>query len=760
MVWEIYEDSQGTMWIGTDGGGLNRFDREHGTFTVYKNDSKNPNSISDNCIYNAFEDDKKVLWLGGLVRYDRTKSQFVNYRFDPNDPTSIAFDWVMCVFEDSKGTFWIGTNGRGINTLDRTTGKFIRYPYDQKDTANIWGEKVRFIVESRSGTIWIGSLGAGLNEFDPVGKTVRHYTIDKNNAQSISSDNLMSFCEDHTGTIWVGTFNGLNRFDRQKRTFTRFSTRNGLPDNMIYDIIEDNSQNLWMSTNCGLSKFNPRTGVFKNYDERDGLQSNEFNRGAACKSRTGELFFGGINGFNSFFPDSIKSNSMAPGVVITDFSIFNKPVPIGKTKTGRTLLTKSISETDRIILSYKDNVFSIEFAALHFVAPEKNQYAYMMEGFEKEWNYSGHRRFATYTNLDPGTYIFRVKASNNDDLWNEKGRALIITILPPFWKTWWFTLLCCLAGTVALTAVYLNHINRLKIKRDEEERTRTLTYVNQLLEQGTAVIYRRKFSANEYDFLGEKIVEITGYSAKEITMEIWDKIIQKHETFGPLANLPIQEIFKRAQDKLLDHWVAEYQIKTKSGELRWISDFITVLYDKYGNVDTLLGAMFDITDRKSAEEKLALTSLELQSKNSEMEEDLNMAREIQTSFLEKYPSVFPEKPVQGQYALAFSHIYVPALKLAGDIFEIIPISDHLVGVLICDVIGHGARASLLAFYLRGLIVEMMPFTYDPPKLLNKLNHGLNTIIGNVSSVFFATAFYLVIDTKTGEMEPGRRIFRH
>jgi PAS domain S-box-containing protein len=755
MVWEIFEDSQGIIWIGTDGGGLNRFDREQNKFTFFKHDPKNPNSLSDNNIYVVHEDTKGMLWigtrLGGLVCYDRKKGHFTNYRFNQEDSTSISCDWVMCLLEDRRGNFWIGTNGGGVNKFDRLRGTFKRYTFNQKDSANLWGDRIRFLIESRSGALWIGTLGAGLNEFDPITKAVRHYTFDTNNTLSLSSDYLASICEDHAGTIWVGTYSGISRLDMQKKSFTRFTTENGLPDNMIYDILEDNSGYLWISTNRGLSKFNPRTGEIRNFDEKDGLQSNEFNRGAACKSRTGELYFGGINGFNRFYPDSIICNTTVPRVVITDFSIFNKSVPVGPLKHGRTILQKPIYETNRIVLTHRENVFSFEFAALHFVSPEKNQYAYKMEGFDKEWNYSGHRRFATYTNLDPGIYTFRVKASNNDGLWNEKGIALTITILPPFWKTWWFILLACLLITTIIVAICFVQINRLKAKKEEEDRTRILTYVNHLLEQGTAVIYHRKFNSNTFDFIGEKIIDITGYSSKEITMELWYKIVQKEETFDPFAHSTMHDLLQRAQNKELDHWVAEYQIKTKSGELRWVRDFITVLFDKHGNVLTLLGAMFDITDRKLAEEMLAATSNELNMKNQEMEQDLNMAREIQTSFLEKYPPVFPAVPIQGRYTLEFSHLYVPALKLAGDIFEIIPISEHLVSVLICDVIGHGTRASLLAFYIRGLIAELMPVAHDPPKLLKKLNLGLNSIIGKVSPGFFASVFYLVADTKTGEL---------
>ncbi|MCK5076460.1 MAG: hybrid sensor histidine kinase/response regulator, partial [Calditrichia bacterium] len=204
---------------------------------------------------------------------------------------------------------------------------------------------------------------------------------------------------------------------------------------VIYGILEDDSGNLWLSTNYGISKFNPRDEIFKNYDEKYGLQDNEFNRNAWYKSKKGEMFFGGINGLNVFYPENIKDNPHIPPVVITKFNLLNRPISVGEMTDGRTILKKPISETQEIELTYKDYFFSFEFSSLDYIYPEKNQYAYMLEGLDKDWNYIGDRRFANYTNVDAGEYIFRVKASNNDGVWNEEGTSIKITITPPWWKT-------------------------------------------------------------------------------------------------------------------------------------------------------------------------------------------------------------------------------------------------------------------------------------------------------------------------------------
>ena len=271
----------------------------------------------------------------------------------------------------------------------------------------------------------------------------------------MSHNIVISIYEDQSGWLWFGTLGGgLNRFDREQEAFICYREKNGLPSNIIYGILEDERGHLWLSTNKGLSKFDPVTETFKNYDARDGLQSNQFGEGAYHKSRSGEMFFGGINGFNAFHPDSIKDNSHLPPIVITDFQIFNKSVPLKRDSleesTGSFLLDKHISETEAITLSYRESVFSFEFAALHFSAPEKNKYAYMMEGFDAAWNHVGNRRLATYTNLDPGDYVFRVKGSNKDGIWNEAGASIKITITPPWWKTWWSYAFYAMLGIAAL----------------------------------------------------------------------------------------------------------------------------------------------------------------------------------------------------------------------------------------------------------------------------------------------------------------------
>jgi ligand-binding sensor domain-containing protein/serine phosphatase RsbU (regulator of sigma subunit) len=477
VIWSVYEDRSGVLWAGTYIAGLNKFDRRKEQFIHYKADNKNLNSLSDNVVWSIYEDREGMIWIAtdnGLSRLDRETNNFTHYKKDFRNPKSLSHNEVWSVYEDLQGTLWVGTF-RGLNKLNRETGEFTRYmpsefnsqsnkirvicedregifwvgtgdglyqfdrerevffryqnsPYDPGSLShnNIWS-----IYEDAAGTLWVGTED-GLNRFDREKSRFFQYRNDPNNPSSLSSSWVLSVYEDRSGRLWIGTMGGLNWFDREKNIFIRYREKDGLPNEVIYGILEDGQGNLWLSTNKGLSKFNPKTETFKNYEVKDGLQGNEFNVGAFHKNRKGEMFFGGVNGFNLFYP-SEKDNPYLPSLVITDFRIFNETVPVNE----KSVLQQSVSYTDEIELSYKERVFSFEFVALHFASPEKNQYAYKMEGFDETWIGSGTRRFVTYTNLPAGKYTFKVKGSNNDGLWNEEGIGVRIIVTPPPWKTWW-----------------------------------------------------------------------------------------------------------------------------------------------------------------------------------------------------------------------------------------------------------------------------------------------------------------------------------
>jgi signal transduction histidine kinase/ligand-binding sensor domain-containing protein/DNA-binding response OmpR family regulator len=486
-VWSIYEDSDDNLWIGTFYGGLNRlvYGRNGKSAPSFFHYSHNPSDLkSINSVFSICEDNSGNIWLGTfggglkkLAQSEKKKSnpKFIHYEFDPNDPTSLSDNAIRVIFKDKNGNLWIGTDGglnKLINRIDKSSSAtFVRYLNNPKDPTSISNNQVWCIYQDKQGTIWIGTSG-GLNKLispDNVQSeaTFIHYTHDLGNPTSLSGNQVSSIYEDNSGNFWIGTEEGgLHKFDRKSEKFIRYKEEDGLPSNSIKGILGDDQGNLWLSTGDGLSNFNPKTKTFKNYSTKDGLQSAYFQAGAYFKNKNGEMFFGGNNGFNSFYPDSIKENIRIPPVVITDFQLFNNSVPVGlDTNTNRTILTKTITETNEIELTYKDYIISFEFAALDFHTPGKNQYAYILEGFDKEWNYTdANKRFATYTNLDPGEYTLKVKGSNNDGIWNETGTSIKLVITPPWWTTWWAYILYILFGLGLLYSLRRYELNRTRLK--------------------------------------------------------------------------------------------------------------------------------------------------------------------------------------------------------------------------------------------------------------------------------------------------------
>ena len=435
-VLSIYEDKKGILWVGTQGGGLNRFDMTRQNVTHYQHDPKNFHSLSHDEVYSIYEDSFGILWIGtfggGLNRFNREQNRFISFKHQPNNPDSLNNDYVLSIYEDSTKILWFGMR-EGLDQFDRQTNKFVHYVHEAGNSNSLSDDPISSIYEDKKGVLWIGTYGGGLNQFDRQQKKFLHYQYKAQDSTSLSHNEVSAIYEDKMSTLWIGTLGGgLNKFDRATGHFNAYREKDGLANDMIYGILEDNQGNLWLSSNKGLSRFNPKTEQFRNYDVLDGLQSNEFNK-VAYKSRRGELFFGGINGFNAFYPELMKDNSYIPPVVITDFNIFNRSVSLGENSP----LQQHIGETQEITLSYKQSFFSFEFAALNFLQPSKNQYAYKLEGLDTDWNEIGNRRHASYTNVPHGSYIFRVKGSNNDNVWSQKDAAIKIIVLPPPWKTWW-----------------------------------------------------------------------------------------------------------------------------------------------------------------------------------------------------------------------------------------------------------------------------------------------------------------------------------
>jgi len=475
------EGKAGEIWIGTDGGGLNKLDRKTGVFSHFKFNSSDHNSLSSNAVISICEDYEGTLWMGtyhgGLARMKNGK--FDAFAPDPTNPNSISDRNVWCVFEDSKRNLWVGTLNSGLELLDRKTGHFYHYTSSDGDSTSLRNNSIVEIYEDSKQNLYItGNKGVSivdLKAYDFSGpRPDLKFTnlAHQKNRNSLSSNDVYCVTEDNEGNLWFGTLgSGIDKLEPTIGRFTNYSTKDGFPGNAVTSILVDNLNNLWLATDNGLAKFNPKTKEVVIFDQKDGLQNKSL-KSWAIKTRGGEMFFGGPDGFNSFYPERIMhgQNQNIPPVIITGLKIFNKPVKINEQFNNRVLLVNAISETNKLVLTYRENYFTFEFVALDYTTPEKNNYAYMMEGFDKTWVECGNKHEANYTNLDPGEYTFRVKASNNDGIWNESGTSIKVIILPPWWKTLWFSIIVVLSTFFIIGYIFYSRNKHFIEKKNLLER--------------------------------------------------------------------------------------------------------------------------------------------------------------------------------------------------------------------------------------------------------------------------------------------------
>lgn len=553
MILSLYEDPQGIVWIGTEGGGFNTYNRKKYKFDHYTTDPSNPRSLSDPVIRCIIEDRAGRLWLStnkGVNRMNRETGEFDHFFHSPGDPFSLSDNIVRVIFEDSRGNLWFGSENGSLDKIigspDAKKLRFENYKVQEAGKSRIGNEAVISIGEDSEGMLWAGTHGKGVSRINPVTRRYVQYKSNHDQPGSLSYDIVRFTHEDSRGRLWLGTDGGgLNLFSRQRETFTVFMNRpgdpeslssnyllcayespaapgilwlgthggglvkmdldtgkcvtykkkHGLPNDVVYGILEatvpgENEERefngdpgshnrqkigkLWLSTNKGLCEFDPETLKTRTYNRGDGLQSDEFNGNAYFKSKSGRMFFGGLHGFNAFHPYLLASNPHVPPVVLTEFSLFNRPVPL----TGGNRVQSGIIRTlpvplhhlEEIHLSYTENFFSFQFAALDYTAPIKSSYSYRLEGIDKEWISCGAEfRQANYTGIPPGTYTFRVKGSNNDGIWNENGASLRIIIEPPFWQSITFRIIILVVVISIITAFIRLRINGVTRRAREEQ---------------------------------------------------------------------------------------------------------------------------------------------------------------------------------------------------------------------------------------------------------------------------------------------------
>ncbi len=423
---EIYAfrmDPKGDIWVGTENGGINILNRKTGRFTYLEPQKNNPNSLSSTCIKAFLDDGKNNVWigtyLGGLDVFNLKTGNFIHFKHDPANPNSLSDNRVWSLLLDSNNDIWVGTS-RGVDKYNPQTGGFTHY----SGLAN--GQQVNWMAEDLDHCLWIGA--DRLVIYNPKDqKTLRFEETTK------------YMMEDSKNRFWLTTLtHGIALFSKEKGVMRYYNEKNGLANNQTLVILEDNEHYLWISTTNGLSKFDPEKERFHNFSTKNGFQNDQFTYGAGFKLPTGEMMFGGISGFNIFDPAKIKAGNYSAPIVFTDLKILNKSVRIGKDKDE--VLTKCISETEKIVLKYEQNSVALEFASFDYANIMGIQYSFFLEGFDQDWNEPSDKRLATYTNLNPGSYTFRVKTVSIDRQDSNIGPSLTVVVLPPYWQTWWFRL--------------------------------------------------------------------------------------------------------------------------------------------------------------------------------------------------------------------------------------------------------------------------------------------------------------------------------
>jgi signal transduction histidine kinase/ligand-binding sensor domain-containing protein/DNA-binding response OmpR family regulator len=485
FVLDVNEDRSHNIWIGTDGGGLNQFNPATGIFNSFTKPAAGKNGITGNYVLVSKEDAEGNLWIGtwgdGLSIYNPATGTFKNLKHDSVKPQGIGGNNIYYLFHARNGKTWLSTFNDGLDCYDHQTGVFTHYKFDAGNPHSVGSDRIYSLYEDRQGRLWIGTADNGLNLFNPEINSFTWFQHD-DHRNSISNNGVTDIFQDSKGRLWLATLAGLNLFNPNTKQFTIFNRKSGLPSEVIYAIREDHKGKLWISSNGGLSQFDPERHTFKNYTTEDGLQGDEYKPHSALLAHDGRLYFGGINGFNTFHPNQVlKPAGFAP-LVLTSFQVFNKVLTPSRQPSDTALLKNDIADARRLQLSYKQSVISFEFSALDYASADQKQYAYRLDGFDKEWNYIGRLNKGAYTNLPPGDYTIQLKYRNSAGLWSPVTEALQVTIVPPFWLTWWFNILALLAiigGIYGVFKIRIAAINKQKkrLERLVLERTERLAHL-------------------------------------------------------------------------------------------------------------------------------------------------------------------------------------------------------------------------------------------------------------------------------------------
>ena len=759
-VRSLFVDRDDNVWVGTIGGGLNKWDKANKKFIQYKHKPEDPSSISSDEVTSIGQDHDGNIWIGcwaggGLNMLSPKGDKFVHFMHDKRDPNSFIEESniVQKVFEDSFGRLWISSNG--VDRFDKQKKTFIHHlsdPKNPKSLGNNWTQSA--MLEDKEGNIWIGCWGGlsklvspkitGKDPMDDKEYVFENYSHNPEDPNSLSDNRIISLGLGDDGTLWIGTYGGgLDKMiydidpktKAKKARFINYTVKDGLPNDVVFGVLVDKKGFVWIATNNGLSKFDPKNKTFRNFHTENGLQSNQFFWGASYKSESGALYFGGVNGFNSFYPDSLFEDHFVPPVVITDFKIFNQTVEVGPNSRFPT----HISECKTLELSYKDEIISFEFSSLDYNAPEKNRYAYMLEGFNKEWvQIDAKHRYITFMNLEPGHYTFKLKGTNSDGIWNPKITTLEIIIKPPFWKTWWFRFASIILILSITISFYRFRINQIKAQKRDleiqvEARTLEIRAKNEELAQQAEQLALSNHELEKLSLVASHtdnaVIIMDGTGTLEWVNDGFTRLYEHTlESFkiskgSNLLDYNYSDDIKLAITNCLSNKhsvVYEDQIDTASGKHLWIQTVLTPIVDESGEVFKLVAIDSDITNIKKAEK-------EIFQQNEKISGSIRYAKTIQQAILtfkDNFEDIFHS-----------FIIYKPKDIVSGDFYWFTKIAatdtePEKVIIAVADCTGHGVPGAFMSMVGSRLISEVVlqRSIHSPRLILDALYKDIRIIL--------------------------------
>jgi signal transduction histidine kinase/ligand-binding sensor domain-containing protein len=498
LIQALLEDRQGSLWIGGGENILSRFDPASGAWIHFRHEPHDPHSLSSGGISSLAEDSRGRLWVAtsgsGLNAFDPESGKFEHFRYIYDSPDTLSSNDLSDLLVSRSGALWVATVDAGISRMDPSTGHFEHFRHDPGEPSSLGSDWVSTLYEDQAGTIWVGTYQTGLSRFDPARGAFRHYRADPVNPNSLSNDQVLSLAEYPPGTMWIGTKAGLNRLDLNTETFTQYTTEAGLLSDTINCILPDGEGRLWVSTLNGLAGLDLESGIFHTYTTADGLQSAEFINGSCLNSRRGELFFGGVKGFNAFYPGQVTVPDPPP------------PAAITAVRKNNQLAIADYASGQAVHLSNLDETISIEFTALDFNATGGFLYRYKLEGFNHDWVEAGSRSFVSYTNLRPGNYTFYVRAANRSGLWSESETSLPIQVIPALWQNPWFWIATALLATILLYGGYrlrLGEVQRRNLALEQK-----VAELSQKMEAAAVAAERSRMARDLHDSVSQSLYSL------------------------------------------------------------------------------------------------------------------------------------------------------------------------------------------------------------------------------------------------------------